>query len=91
MRHTLPLHLHSHECVMLLLWLQCDSCVPAGRWNISVFIVLLIRSFTVLTCALINLARDGTNPFGNRCVLFVRRPLPHVVRRSPRHSRVSSH
>ena len=39
----------------------------AGKWNISVFIVLLIRSSTVLLCALMNLARDGTNPLGNRC------------------------
>ena len=30
------------------------------------FIVLLIRSSTVLACALINLARDGINPLGNR-------------------------
>ncbi len=51
---------------MLLLWPILTADAHAGKWNISVFIVLLIRSFTVLTCALINLARDGTNPFGNR-------------------------
>ena len=39
----------------------------AGRWGISVFIVLLIRSSTVLICALISLARDRINPWGNRC------------------------
>ena len=31
------------------------------------FIVLVIRSLTVLACALANLARDRTNPWGNRC------------------------
>jgi drug/metabolite transporter (DMT)-like permease len=29
--------------------------------------VLVIRSMTVLTCALVNLAKDRTNPWGNRC------------------------
>jgi len=38
----------------------------AGKWGISVFIVLFIRSATVLTCALVNLAKDRTNPWGNR-------------------------
>ena len=46
------------------------STLLAGRWKISVFIVLLIRSSTVLACALINLARDGTNPLGNRCSML---------------------
>lgn len=38
----------------------------AGNWGISVFIVLFIRSATVLICALVNLAKDRTNPWGNR-------------------------
>ncbi len=54
------------EPLMLLPWPLLIVKIGAGKWNISVFIVLLIRSFTVLTCALINLARDGMNPFGNR-------------------------
>lgn len=37
-----------------------------GKWGISVFIVLLIRSSTVLACALFELARTGQNPWGIR-------------------------
>lgn len=40
-----------------------------GKWGISVFIVLLIRSSTVLACALFELARNGQNPWGNRYAL----------------------
>ncbi len=45
--------------------LTCISWV-AGRWGISVFIVLFIRSMTVLILALSMLWRDGDNPWGNR-------------------------
>jgi hypothetical protein len=38
----------------------------AGKWGISVFVVLVIRSSTVLALALINLAREGSSPWGNR-------------------------
>jgi drug/metabolite transporter (DMT)-like permease len=38
-----------------------------------VFIVLVIRSLTVLACALANLAKDRTNPWGNRRQLLTLR------------------
>lgn len=47
------------------------TALHSGKWGISVFVVLLIRSTTVLACALVELARSRTNPWGNRCA-----PLP---------------
>lgn len=44
-----------------------------GKWGISVFIVLVIRSATVLVCALVNLTKDRTNPWGNRRKLLALR------------------
>lgn len=44
-----------------------------GKWGTSVFIVLVIRSVTVLLLALINLWRSGDTPWGNRRKLLTLR------------------
>lgn len=46
-----------------------------GKWGISVFIVLVIRSVTVLLLALLNLWRDGDNPWGHRRQLLTLRGI----------------